>query len=152
MAKKNPPGHPPQYKPEYCQMLIDHMSEGLSFESFAAKIDKCKQTIYVWTKKHSDFAEAKEIAFAKCQLFWESQGIDGLYSTTEMDEDGKPVKSKSINATVWIFNMKNRFKWRDKQPDEAPDTVVNNTVNAERLTDEQLDARIAEKMKKLEGA
>ena len=32
--ERNPVGRPTKYKPEYCEMLIEHMSEGLSFESF----------------------------------------------------------------------------------------------------------------------
>jgi|SRR5690625_2571073 len=37
-----------------------------------------------------------------CQVWWERQG-----RKMAVGEDG--------NATVWIFNMKNRFNWRDKK-------------------------------------
>lgn len=156
MAKKNKseeskadapkPGRPSKYKPEYCQQLIAHMTTGLSFDSFAAVIDVNQDTLHEWVKVHPDFSEAKKEAYSKNLLFWENHGIEGLYSTTEYDDKGKPTSSKSINATVWIFNMKNRHKWRDKQPDEV-DTIVNNNIGS--MSDKDLDTKIDEKLKKL---
>ena len=40
-----------------------------------------------------------------CEIWWERQG-----RKMAMGEQG--------NATVWIFNMKNRFGWQDKQSQE----------------------------------
>lgn len=129
---EKPNGRPSKYKPEFCEQLIQHMSEGLSFESFAAIAKVNLDTLYEWAKVHEEFSEAKKEAFANCQLYWESQGIAGLYSTTDYDEDGKPIKSKSLNSSVWIFNMKNRFKWRDKQPDENDEIKISITL-ADRM-------------------
>lgn len=114
MDEKPNIGRPSKYKQEYCQMLIEHMKDGLSFESFAAIISVNRDTLHEWVKVHSDFSEAKKTAFDLNLLFWEKHGIEGLYNTTEYDEKGKPSSSKSINSTVWIFNMKNRHKWGDK--------------------------------------
>lgn len=120
-----PVGRPSKYKKEYCDLLIEHMSKGLSFESFAAVIKVNHDTIHEWCKVHKDFSDTKKEAFALSRLFWEQHGIDGLYSITEYDEKtGKPTRSKSMNATVWIFNMKNRFGWRDN-------IDVNSTVTTE---------------------
>lgn len=139
-------GRPSKYKSQFCAGLIEHMSKGLSFESFAAVIDVSRDTLYEWDKSHADFSDAKREAYAKNLLFWENHGIEGLYSTTEYDQrTGKPTSSKSMNATVWIFNMKNRHKWRDRQADES-DVVINNLSN---LSDEDLDAKLAEKLSKL---
>lgn len=103
MARKA--GQPTKYKPEYCQLVIDHMSRGLSFESFAGVVGTCKQTIYSWMAKYPEFLDARNQADAKCRLFWEKCGIKGLFL-------GQQDK---FNATVWVFNMKNRFHWRDLQ-------------------------------------
>jgi len=110
-------GRPTSYKPEYCQLLIQHMEKGYSFESFAGLVGVSKQTIYDWCEANPNFLDSKKKAFEKNRLFWEEQGIDGLFSETEFDSKGKPVKSRSINSTLWIFQMKNRFKeeWREKQ-------------------------------------
>ena len=99
-----PIGRPTKYKPEYCEMLIEHMSGGLSFESFAGVINVNQDTLHEWVKVWPEFSEAKKLAFAKCQLWWEKVGISGLWST----------KDSSFNTGVYCFNMKNRFKWTDK--------------------------------------
>lgn len=126
-------GAPSKYKPEFCQQLIDHMAKGLSFDSFSAIAGVNQDTLHEWAKTHEDFNEAKKIAYGQCLLFWEQHGIDGLYSTTVYDKKtGRPTSSKTLNSTVWVFNMKNRFKWRDKQPDENDQVNVNLTL-ADRM-------------------
>jgi transposase len=95
-------GRPSDYKPEYCNQLINFMAEGYSFEAFAGYIGKHKDVLYNWAKKNPDFNDAKKIAFARCQYFWERKGMEGMQ------------KGRDFNATVWIFNMKNRFFWRDR--------------------------------------
>jgi len=109
-------GRPSLYKEEYCELLIEHMTKGLSFESFAAITNTCVDTIYEWAKVHPQFSEAKRMAKPKCQLFWEQIGIDGLYNTKVVQKMGKSstTTTKALNASVWIFNMKNRFDWTDK--------------------------------------
>lgn len=132
-------GRPTKYLPEYCEQLIQHMSEGYSFESFAGKIGVSKQTIYDWEKANKDFLDAKRRAFEVSRLFWEKQGIDGLFSESFEDKDAKTKTSKSINATVWLFNMKNRFGWRDKQPGEEDRTITHSYANK---SDEELDKEL----------
>lgn len=74
------------------------MGLGYSVEAFAGEIGVNIDSIYEWEKVHPAFSEAKSIAFGKNRVFWESRAI------------GDPSK---VNASIWIFNMKNRFKWRD---------------------------------------
>lgn len=50
-----------------------------------------------------DFRRTVKNAQALCQVWWEKQGR----SMAAGKADG--------NATVWIFNMKNRFGWSDRQ-------------------------------------
>lgn len=107
-------GQPTKYRPEYCEMLKEHMSKGYSFESFGAIVKSHKDTLYNWTKLFPEFSDAKKEAFELNRLFWEDQGLKGLWEETEYDEKGKPLKTKKLNSTVWIFNMKNRFGWVDR--------------------------------------
>jgi hypothetical protein len=132
-------GRPSDYDPIYCQMLIDHMSEGYSFESFAGKIGVCEKTLYNWEKEFSEFLHSKNIGKSKSRLVWEEKGITGLYNETIKDGDGMTV-TRSINATLWIFNMKNRFGWRNN--DEAVRLQVispDQDRPLKHLTDEELD-------------
>lgn len=116
--KANPVGAPTEYEPIYCAMLIKHMEDGLSFEAFAGIPGVSFQTLYNWEKRYPEFLEAKAIGMGKCRLWWEIAGNKGCFNETIKDGDGMTV-TRSINASVYIFNMKNRFGWRDKQPDEV---------------------------------
>lgn len=127
-----------KYDPEYCEQLIEHMSKGLSFEAFAGHVGVSKQTIYDWVDRHEEFKEAKDIATEKCRLWWESVGIKHIV-TRSKSEQGIGSKSTSLNSQVWTINMKNRFGWRDRQPDEVDTTVVNNITNVQPV---DLDERI----------
>ena len=62
-------GAPTKYKPEYCQQVIDHMTRGLSFESFAGFLGVTKSTIYNWLEEHKDFLDSKEIGMEACRFF-----------------------------------------------------------------------------------
>ena len=96
---------PTKYKPEYCQGIIDFMSEGKSLVAFAAQIEVNPDTVYEWEKVHDEFSEAIKVARAKCQAWWEREGQRGLFMG----------KGESFSASAWIFNMKARFGYRDKQ-------------------------------------
>ena len=124
---KKPFGRPSEYKPEYCQLIIDHMAKGYSFEACAGKIGVDKITLYRWVKAHPDFCHAKAIAFERSRDFWETIAIDNVVNTSESgyDELGNKVsKSKSLNSAAWIFNMKNRFGWRDRVEFNQPERFV----------------------------
>lgn len=102
---KNPVGRPSKFKPEYCEQLIQHMGEGFSFESFAGKIGTHRDTLYEWEKVHPEFSDAKKAATEACRLWWEEKGMQGLFSE---------YQGRKMNSALWIFNMKNRFKWKDR--------------------------------------
>jgi hypothetical protein len=93
-----------QYKPELCSLLVEHLSSGLTFESFGAVAGVSKQTLYVYLDKHPAFVEAKELGEMHGRLFWEKLGRAGAAG-----------KVKNFNVSAWIFTMKNRFGWRDRQ-------------------------------------
>jgi len=128
MAEKNREGRPTKYEPRFCDMLIEHMAKGYSFESFASISDTCKDTLYEWVKTHPEFSDARKKALDKNRYWWESQAIENILNKEETtkDKDGNfnTVKT-SINAPIWIFNMKNRFKdeWRDRQETELSGTL-----------------------------
>jgi hypothetical protein len=119
-----PAGRPTSYDPKFCEMLIDHMAKGYSFESFGSVTDTCKDTLYEWVKVHPEFSDSRKKALDKNRFWWETQAIENILNKKEMtrDKDGNTVLVEtSINAPIWIFNMKNRFKeeWRDKQEIET---------------------------------
>lgn len=118
-------GRPSKYDPKYCELLIKHMSKGLSFETFGPSIGVSKSSTYRWlTDDKNDsketlenkkaFRDAKSIATDYCRLFWEKIGIDHIVNYED---------APKLNTTAWIFNMKNRFGWRDKVENTGEVTV-----------------------------
>lgn len=113
-----PVGRPTDYRQEYCAMLIDHMAQGFSFESFGGVVGSCKQTMYSWLENFPEFLDAKSQGRARALLFWERAGNSGALGYLP-----------NFNASAYIFNMKNRFGWRDKQPDEEVSTNKNLSID-----------------------
>ncbi len=105
MTNKRLGGRPTKYKEEYCQAVIDVMSEGASKIEFCASIGISNQTFYNWCAERPEFLDAVKIAELHSQAWWEKKGRLATFN------------SEGFNATAFIFNMKNRFKddWRDKQ-------------------------------------
>lgn len=116
-----------EYKSEYSHMLIAHMSKGLSFETFAAEVPPCLDTLYTWTHEIEEFSEAFKVAKAKCQLYWENTGIRGING-----------KIRGFSANGWAFWMKNRFKWHDNLEIKKPDTEKAKDDEIEKLANELL--------------
>ena len=120
------------------------MSKGFSFESFGAVAKTSKDTLYEWVKKYPEFADAKNEATSFCRMFWERLGVAAIISRSE-HQGG----SKSLNSAVWIFNMKNRFGWRDKQPDEVAEATVHVNLSDPEVIMEMLHR--AKKNKNVRG-
>ncbi len=63
------------YKPEYSDMLTEHMSKGLSLESFGEVINTNKNELLNWLNTYPDFKEAKEVGDKKAIEWAEKQEI-----------------------------------------------------------------------------
>jgi len=128
MSKKDKPegyefGRPTLYKPEYCQQAIEIMRGGGSRREICLDLSICYQTFLNWLNpSHAsykkDFFEAVKLGDSLCQAWWEKQGRIGTFGGIE-----------GMNATMYQFNMKNRFKeeWRDKQEIQQTTTIVDMT-------------------------
>lgn len=129
-----PRGRPTDYRPEYCQLLIDHMASGMSFETFGVSVGCVTATTYSWLEKHPDFLEAKNIAEQECRRFWERMGT-GIAAG----------KLKNGNAGVWIYNMKCRFPkvWRPKKEVDVSARYQNDVEAIKNMSTAQL-AELAE--------
>lgn len=81
------------------------MSKGYSFETFAAVINVARSTMYKWKEIYPEFSEAKEIAFAKSQHFFEQRLMAKLYG-----QKINGVTVKDIDTACLIFALKTRFR------------------------------------------
>lgn len=100
-VKHDKPGQPTKYRPEYCQMLIEHMKSAHSFETFACEVGVNKDTLYEWCKAHAEFSEAKKIG--------------RLHMQKSLENIGKGLMTGKIkgNVAAWIFYAKNTIGWND---------------------------------------
>ena len=67
-------------------------------------------------KEEPEFCITVKRAREHCQVWWEKHGRYMAAGAA----DG--------NAAVYIFNMKNRFKWRDKPEDEKVNVTIPNLI------------------------
>lgn len=106
MTEKRPVGRPSLYKPEYCDAVVAHMSEGASLTSFAASVDVSRDTVSEWASAHPDFSVAVKVGKAKCAAWWEKRNRQSA-------ESGAPPGAN----TLIIFGLKNMApdEWADKQ-------------------------------------
>lgn len=126
------PGRPTRYKPEYCEMLIDHMKQGKPFETFGNKVGVTYQTLYNWAQNHDEFFEAKCMGEAWALEFYDDLAKATMTGTLRrvgretfaVDEkgqhilgpDGKPVvtsreyKPTRGDSRTWGITMRARFR------------------------------------------
>ena len=96
-------GRPSKYRPTMCKRVVDLMREGKSQAQVCAELDIGTTTLERWMVDHEDFRGAVTRATTLSEAEWEKIG-------QEMARG-----ERQGNATVWIFNMKNRFGWRDQR-------------------------------------
>lgn len=112
-----PGGHPTDFRPEYCQMLVEHMTMGFTYTSFPAILPKgCIATLYNWEKQFPEFLEAKRRGQVMLQ-YWDERNLNNMIT-------GDNPKG---NTAAAIFKMKNCHNWSDasqKEMDEPVKVVV----------------------------
>ncbi len=98
----NKVGRPTKYKPEMCETVVELMKEGASQEEVIGSLDISKDTYYRWKEENKDFSDAIKRGIGLSRAWWEKEGRISL-------------RDREFNYTGWYMNMKNRFKWADKQ-------------------------------------
>lgn len=94
--------HDLKYKPEYVEQLPSMFANGEDVAEVATALGVSRQTFYNWVEAYPDFKEAYEIGKQKSEAWWAKLGRAGAAGKVD------------IQPTVWIFNMKNKFGWKDR--------------------------------------
>ena len=122
-------GRKPLYKEEYCQKLIDHLTQGFTIDTFGGEINVTRKTVYEWFDKYPDFAEAKDIGVAKSQKFYEQRLVAKLSGATDqLKKQG--INTKDIDTSCLIFALKTRFhKTFSEKVEHKHDGNINITID-----------------------
>ena len=115
-------GRPTLYRPEYCQLVIDHMAKGYSLTTFAGLIGVAPDTVYEWIKVHSAFSESMSRARPARVLALETKLL--------RSRDGAETK-----AAIFALRNADPEEWRNVKHQKH-----SHDVEIETLTDAQLYA------------
>ena len=120
-TEKPPLGRPSLYKPEYCDMVIEHMAQGKSFETFGLKCNPKvhRDTLYEWAKVHPAFSDAKKIGNEARLEYYESLIHSHLYM---------PKDSGTFAHPMMMFLLKSQYGYRDHQVVEHRDSPESEAV------------------------
>ena len=113
-------GRPSTYKPEYCDLVVEKMGEGLSLTGFAGFIKVDKSSIYEWMSEHPEFSHA--VARGR--------------STRVLNLELKLLRARyGAQSSAAIFALRNAdpSEWRDVR-----NVQHEHNVTLQTMTDEQL--------------
>lgn len=153
-------------------MLVQHMREGNSFESFGALAECCMDTLYEWSNVHNEFSEAKAKGAILFLKWWEDLGkaqatgtlrrvyqeraVRGTDGDVILNERGQPVMEKVYkpvrgDSKVWGIFMRSRFRkygYAQEVRLTGPGGGPIRTKDVSDMTDEELDKELADLEKK----
>ena len=103
-----PAGRPTDYRPEYCEAVIEYGRMGKSIAWMASELSVAKSTLQLWEKDIPEFSVAMTQARALSQRWWEDAGQDNMLMTPGQG---------TFNASVWSRSMAARFPedWRENK-------------------------------------
>jgi hypothetical protein len=134
-AKPKPEGYvfgrPTEYRPEYCQSVIEVMGEGYDLTGFAGTVSVARETVYRWMEAHEDFRHAVNIGRSK-RLF----ALQRKLLNTQI----------GVGVTAAIFALKNADpeNWQDRYNTEATVTHRLEHVSDERLLSIAAQSKVLE--------
>jgi len=106
-------GRPTKYRKEMCETMLDLFKGGAIVAEVCAELDIHRDTFYQWVKEKPEFSDTYKKGKELAESWWAKTGQAGMLGELE----------QPINSSMWIFNMKARFKWQDRHEVE----VINET-------------------------
>ena len=100
-------GRPKKFTPakikQITAKLPEMFSEGQSVAEVCAELKMSKHTFYRLVENDVNFSNAYDEGLSLSEAWWTRLGRQGAACAVD------------IQPATWTFNMKNRFKWKDKQ-------------------------------------
>lgn len=123
-------GRPTDYRPEFCEQVVELGREGKSHAQIAAALDVARQTLHNWADAHPEFLDAITRARDLAQAWFEDKGQTGL-------------ETSGFNASLWAKQVSARFPddYTERQKREITGKDGGPiAIAAGELTDDQLAA------------
>lgn len=114
------------------ERVTELYKEGASDVEVRAELGLSNDLFYRWLDEEPEFSETIKSGRDISEAWWARVGRLGA------------VGAQEINPTTWIFNMKNRFNWRDRTESEVK---VDGNMRVD-LDDDELDERIKQLARK----
>lgn len=109
---------------DWKHQLIELGKAGKSQRYMATELGMTHDLFYRFKADYPEFSDTVSEALGHSEQWWENVGQEGMFMGG---------KDNPFNATVYTFNMKNRFNWADKQENKTDITSggekLNMTVN-----------------------
>lgn len=121
-------GHPTDYRPIYCECVVEWGKLGKSRAWIAAELNVTRMTIWNWEQRNPEFLYAMQLSREHAQRWWEDAGQAGM--TTQ-----------GFNGSVYSRSMSARFPddWRETKvlagDPQAP--LIPRTIDPRRLDPDQ---------------
>lgn len=102
-------GRPTDYRPEYCERVVELGKLGKSWTQIAAELDVAKSTLYLWKDTYPEFSDALNASRGYAQAWWETIGQAQMVA---------PIPGFSAN--LWAKQVSARFPddYTDKSKQE----------------------------------
>ena len=92
-----------KYTKACCDRVIELGRLGYHHEEMASELDVTRKTLHNWRQSHEAFDAAMELANTHSIAYWASIPRKQMMGEVE-----------NVNATQWIFTMKNKAGWVDR--------------------------------------
>lgn len=107
-------GRPTNYRPEYCEILIELMSQGKTVAGVCSALNTHREVLWSWLKDHPAFYNAYKEGMEKAEEYWAEMGAQNIFS------------GNGFNDRIWKFWMACRHQWRDRDATVIVATDGNN--------------------------
>ncbi len=132
-------GRPTKYSKELCKRLPGLFDGGQSVAEVCVELDISKDTFYKWVKRYPRFADAYQKGLQRSEAWWSRLGRVGSAGEVK------------IQPATWIFNMKNRFGWKDRVEQEHSGEVKGGLVIPMVMDEAEWDAAARKQQALMKG-
>lgn len=93
-------------RPDWREYLLEKFGEGWSIAEVLVGLGVTQKVHARLRRDHEEYDQAFEDGMVLSEAWWVRQGRENI------------LNNRSFNVGIWVFNLKNRFGWRDSIPND----------------------------------